>query len=207
MHHLHGLLPGRAGESALSRPQAGRSRRRTAPSQGSIFLQPGAQVLPELQALRSRVPIRRESGGHHPVCPHQVRPRAAQAPRRHACEHGLHGQARPSVRAHRERNHRPRCHQDRPGRDIRHRQAPHLPEIQRSQLRRLAQAPRQGTGEVRQAGRLLPRLLRELQLPPAGQGLREGDERRPRRTPRTTSPSSRRQSMPDSRSSPPPPPA
>ena len=177
MHRVHGLLPGATSESLVPRPQAGRPGRRTAAAQGPVFLQLCAQVLPQLQALRSGLPLRRKGGGPYPERPHQVRYASAQTAGPNAGFHGLHGQAGTTVCPHRQCRYGSGCHQKDAGYGFGYRPPENLPQIQRTQFRGLAQTAQQGAGGVPGAGGLFPRMLRELQLPAAWQGPGEGAQR------------------------------
>ena len=70
---VHAGMPDDGGESGLSRPKEGRSGRRKVQAEGSCILRLCTQVLPELQALRGRMPVRRAYWRHDTVCTYKIR--------------------------------------------------------------------------------------------------------------------------------------
>ena len=163
MHRVHGLLPGRPGQSRLPRPQAGRSRRGAAAPEGGQLLRRGAEILPQLQALRGGMSLERAHRRHHPVGEDALREIAAESPRPDAGQHGLRRADGHDVRPDRQYDARMEARQGRNGRRAAHRPPPDLPQLCRADLRAVVPQARGGTaGGFRSPRELLPRLLHQL---------------------------------------------
>ena len=172
MHDLHGLLPRGGRKPGLSGAEAGGTRRRASAAQATGLLRQRPEILHELQALRGGLPLERAHRRHHPGRPHQVRAAAQHlAAELRAVEHRPGGFARHTVRPDRQLGRGAQTRALRDGQGDGDRPPARLPQIRPRDLHLVVpQACGRRAGRLREAGGLLPRLLRQLQQPAAGQG-------------------------------------
>ena len=178
MRHLHRLLPGPESPPDLPRSQTRRTGRGAAAPEERPVLRQQPQVLPQLQALRSRLPLGGSHRRHHPFRPRPLWRHPPDAARPHAGQHRHDGIPGLPLRPHRQRGAGPGRDQVRDGRRAEDRPPAAVPQVQRPAVHDLVPAQGPGRpGRLPAPGQLLPRLLRQLQLSAAGQGLRARDER------------------------------
>ena len=177
MHGVYHRLPGERREPTLSRTKAGRAGRRASAPEGRQAVRRGAEILHQLQTLRSRLPVGCENRRYYPARPGALQHAKAVAAGRDSEPYRSDGQRLDAVCPAGECRDLPQTGASAAGCHAEDRPSPQPAEIFSRHLPPLVQIRRGGAGAVRRPGGLFPRLLCELQPPAAGQRSAEGDER------------------------------